>query len=136
MMDLALTLDVVIKMVLAAALGALVGIERQIMHKPAGLRTHMLVSLGSCIFTIIAIYSFPNNPSAILAGILTGIGFIGAGCIMGNQTGVQGITTAATLWVVGSIGFVTGTGNYLFAIIAAIFVFLILKLGTWEKKIK
>lgn len=130
------TADVVIKLILSVVLGALVGIERQIMHKPAGLRTHMLVSLGSCIFTVVAIYSFPSNPSPILAGILTGIGFIGAGCIMANRRGVQGITTAATLWVVGSIGFATGAGNYIFAIVAAVLVFVILKLGKLEKKIK
>jgi putative Mg2+ transporter-C (MgtC) family protein len=136
MFDVTFTADMTIRLMMSVILGALVGLERQMMHKPAGLRTHMLVCLGACLFTIVATYSYPSNPAPILAGILTGIGFIGAGTIMASHGQVQGVTTAATLWVVGSIGFITGAGNYTLAIIAAVIVFIILKLGKIEKKVK
>jgi putative Mg2+ transporter-C (MgtC) family protein len=79
-METALTLETLVSLLLAVALGAVVGIEREIAHRPAGLRTHMLVSLGSCLFTIVSM-SFAMDPARIAAGIVAGIGFIGAGTI-------------------------------------------------------
>jgi len=79
-MQTALTLETFLSLILAVALGAVVGVEREITHKPAGLRTHMLVSLGSCLFTIVSV-SFSVDPARIAAGIVAGIGFIGAGAI-------------------------------------------------------
>jgi len=131
-----LELELIIRLVISAALGALVGLERELTHRPAGLRTHMLVSLGACLFTIIIFSSLQTYKGPALAGILTGIGFIGAGSIIGTRGHVQGITTAASLWTVAAIGFATGTGDYTLALTAAIIVFIILQLRRVEKTIK
>jgi putative Mg2+ transporter-C (MgtC) family protein len=127
--------EAVLRLVLAMALGALIGYERETSHKPAGLRTNMLVCLGACLFTVITLISIPNSTN-ILGGILTGIGFIGAGSIIATSGHVQGLTTAATLWAVASIGFATGTGNYILAIVATLLVFIILQLKKAEEKYK
>ena len=89
-----LTLGTLESLLLAVALGAIVGIEREHAHRPAGLRTHMLVCLGACLYTVISI-DFSTTPSQIAAGIIAGIGFIGAGTIWAEKDRVQGITTAA-----------------------------------------
>ncbi len=128
--------ELIIRLLVSAGLGAIVGFEREITHRPAGLRTHMLVSLGACLFTIIIFSSVQAYQASALAGILTGIGFIGAGSIIATRGHVQGITTAASLWTVAAIGFATGTGNYSLAIVAAILVFIILQLRKVEKKLK
>jgi putative Mg2+ transporter-C (MgtC) family protein len=88
---------------LAVLLGGVIGIEREITHKPAGLRTHMLVCLGSCLFTIISVHEFNVDPAKLAAGIVTGIGFIGAGAIIAERERVVGITTAASLWVTAAL---------------------------------
>ena len=87
-MQTALNFETLASLLLAVALGAVVGFERERIHKPAGLRTHMLVSLGSCLFTIISI-SFNTTPAQIAAGIVAGIGFIGAGTIWAEKDKVQ-----------------------------------------------
>lgn len=128
--------ELILRLLISAALGALVGLEREITHRPAGLRTHMLVSIGACLFTIIIFSSVVDaNRGSALAGILTGIGFIGAGSIIATRGHVQGITTAASLWVVAAIGFATGTGNYTIAVASAIIVFIILQLRKVERKL-
>lgn len=119
------TFEVLFGLILALVLGAIVGVEREITHKPAGLRTHMLVSLGSCLFTLVSV-AFSMDPARIAAGIVTGIGFIGAGTIIAVQDRVVGITTAASLWTTASIGLIIGVGDYLLAIVAAVLVFLVL----------
>ena len=118
---------------LAIALGALIGFERELKHRPAGLRTHMLVSLGATIFTVISI-SFDIEPARVAAGIVAGIGFLGAGSIIAQKGHVRGITSAATLWVVAGIGLSVGVGEYLIAIVSALCVFAILQLGRIEKR--
>jgi putative Mg2+ transporter-C (MgtC) family protein len=129
------TIEIIIRLVLSVGLGALVGYEREVSHKPAGLRTHMLVCLGACLFTVITLTSLPTSTN-ILGGILTGIGFIGAGSIIATSGHVQGITTAATLWAVASVGFASGTGSYALAIVAAVLVFIILQIKKVESKYK
>ena len=119
-------IDLVLRLILAVILGGIVGIERELVHKPAGLRTHMLVSLGSCLFTVISVYDFGMDPARIASGIVAGIGFIGAGAVIAERTRVVGITTAASLWVTASIGLATGVGNYTLSITTAILVFAIL----------
>src|SRR4030066_839436 len=109
-----LTLETLASLLLAVAFGAIVGIERETAHRPAGLRTHMLVSLGSCLFTVVSIY-FSAQPAQIAGGIVTGIGFIGAGTIWAEKDKVQGITTAASLWATAAIGLTAGIGDYLLA---------------------
>jgi putative Mg2+ transporter-C (MgtC) family protein len=115
-----------LSLILAVLLGGVIGIEREITHKPAGLRTHMLVCLGSCLFTIISVHEFNVDPARLAAGIVTGIGFIGAGAIIAERERVVGITTAASLWVTAAIGLTMGVENYLLASLATLLVFIIL----------
>lgn len=124
-METILSLSTLASLLLSVVLGAIVGIEREITHKPAGLRTHMLVCLGSCLFTIVSI-GFSVDPARIAAGIVAGIGFIGAGSIWSEKDKVQGITTAASLWATAAIGLTAGIGDYPLATVVAIIVFLIL----------
>lgn len=125
--------ETIFQLLLAVGLGALIGFERQLKHRPAGLRTHMLVSLGATIFTVISL-SFDIEPARVAAGIVTGIGFLGAGSIIAHKGHIRGITSAATLWIVAAIGLSVGVGEYVIAIISALFVFVILQLGRIEKR--
>lgn len=127
-----MTIEMVLKMVIALLLGALVGLEREWKKKPAGLRTHMIVSMGACLFTLVSVYSFSADPARIAAGIVTGIGFIGAGTIMASRLHVHGITTASTLWVVAAIGLGVGVGLYIPTVVSAVLVFLVLQLRRLE----
>ena len=111
-------LEMVLRLLLAAVLGAVIGYQRERVGKPAGLRTHILVCVGSALFTIASIYGFgdPSAAARIAAGIVAGIGFIGAGAIMHRDGGiVEGLTTAATIWAVAAIGLAAGAGLYLVA---------------------
>lgn len=103
-------------------MGAVIGLERQLKKRPAGLRTHMLVSIGSAIFTVTGLSLEPNT-SRIAEAIVTGIGFLGAGAIIAQGGRVRGITSAATLWVVAALGLVVGVGDYLTAIVITVLVF-------------
>ncbi|MEM2954280.1 MAG: MgtC/SapB family protein [Candidatus Bathyarchaeia archaeon] len=134
-MDSSTIIEAVLGLILATVLGAVVGFEREITHKPAGLRTHMLVCLGSCLFTIVSLYEFSIDPARIAAGIVTGIGFIGAGTIIAEQDKVIGITTAASLWATAAIGLTVGVGNYVLAVMATFLVFLVLSSRMILKKI-
>ncbi|MEM0054167.1 MAG: MgtC/SapB family protein [Nitrososphaeria archaeon] len=124
----------VIGLLMSIVFGAVIGLEREITHKPAGLRTHMLVCLGSCIFTIVSL-RFGTDPARVAAGIVTGIGFIGAGTIIAEQGKVVGITTAASLWVTAAIGLTIGIGDYLLSAVSTLLVFLILTSKIIFKKI-
>jgi putative Mg2+ transporter-C (MgtC) family protein len=117
--DLQFQIDMTIRLTAAAFFGALIGFEREVHGHQAGMRTHMLVSLGSAMFTVLSIYGFPpangqasTDPSRISAQIVTGIGFLGAGAIVKFGTNVRGLTTAASLWVVAAVGLATGAGAY------------------------
>ncbi len=116
-------------------LGALVGLEREMHRKPAGLRTHMLVSMGACLFTIVSIDQFAVDPARVASGIVTGIGFIGAGCVMASKVKVKGLTTAATLWVTAAVGLSIGAGLYIPAVITALLVFGVLQMWRLEQEI-
>ena len=111
--------QIILRLVLAVVLSGLIGFERQIHRRTAGLRTHILVSLGSCLIMLTSMYVFDIyknvtslDPSRIAAGVITGIGFLGAGAIMREREGVKGLTTAASLWVVAAIGLAVGCGFY------------------------
>jgi putative Mg2+ transporter-C (MgtC) family protein len=122
-----LQLEMVLRLLLAAGLGALIGWQREKAHRPAGLRTHTLIAIGAALFTIASIYGFiGGTPTQVAAGVVTGVGFIGAGAILHHTRTVEGLTTAASVWVVAAIGLAVGTGMYLFAIISTIIVFLVL----------
>ena len=121
--------EALLRIVLAAALGGAIGVERELREREAGLRTHMLVSVGSALFTIVSAYGFHAflasgasvvraDPSRIAAQIVTGIGFLGAGAIIRQGLSVRGLTTAATLWVVSAIGLAVGAGYYSGAVIS------------------
>ncbi len=122
----------------AGVLGAVVGLERELRAKEAGLRTHFLVSLGSALFMIISQYGFtasggidgilPGDASRVAAQIVTGIGFIGAGAIMVHKHYVYGLTTAAGLWVVAAIGMAVGGGLYILAVFGTLFALIGLEL--------
>ena len=108
--------DAVGRLAVAAGLGAAVGIERELREREAGIRTHLLVSLGACVFTIVGAYGFHNfstvDPTRIAAQVVTGIGFLGAGAIIREGISVRGLTTAASLWIVAAIGMAAGAGYY------------------------
>src|SRR2546421_3670477 len=121
--------EVLGRVALAAALGAVLGLERELRDREAGLRTHLLVSLGSALFTIVGAYGFHAfldsganvvraDPTRIAAQIVTGIGFLGAGAIIRQGLSVRGLTTAATLWVVAAVGLAAGAGYYSAAVIS------------------
>lgn len=112
----------VVPLIVSAILGGFVGLERELTEKPAGLRTHMLVSLGSCLFTIVSVYDFQMDPARITAGIVAGIGFIGAGAVLSERDRVVGLTTAASLWVTAAIGLSTGVGNYVMSLATTVLV--------------
>ncbi len=124
--------SMLLDILLAIVLGFAIGFEREITNKWAGLRTHMLVCLGSCIFTLLSIHAFPvfahspqADPARIAAQILTGIGFIGGGTVLRHGYAISGLTTAATLWVTASIGMACGCG-----FTAMAFVCTVLAVGT------
>ncbi|HJZ69152.1 MAG TPA: MgtC/SapB family protein, partial [Blastocatellia bacterium] len=107
-------LEILGRLAMSLVFGMIVGIERQWHHKNAGIKTNTLVSVGATAFALISLRGFgpTNNPAAIAAGVVTGIGFIGAGVIMRRGGSVQGINTAATLWAAGSMGLAIGAGYY------------------------
>ena len=125
--------EMLFRLLLGTGLGALIGFERELKRRPAGLRTHMLVSLGATIFATSSL-AFDIEPSRIAAGIVAGIGFLGAGSIIAHKGHVKGITSAATMWVVAGIGLSVGIGEYYIAIISAIAVFLVLRFEKIEKQ--
>lgn len=121
-----INVEFLIRLIISVALGGLIGFEREKKIKPAGLRTNMLVCLGSCLFTIVSVTGFSADPARVAAGIVTGIGFLGAGSIIATGGRIIGLTTAATLWVVAGIGLVIGIGEYVIAIVSTVLVYLIL----------
>jgi putative Mg2+ transporter-C (MgtC) family protein len=124
--------DALGRLALAAALGSIIGLEREFREREAGLRTHLLVSLGSALFTIVSAFGFHDvlthdpqvvvrlDPSRIAAQIVSGIGFLGAGAIIRQGLSIRGLTTAATRWVVAAIGMAAGAGFYSVAIITTV----------------
>jgi putative Mg2+ transporter-C (MgtC) family protein len=128
MIDVALQLDLAVRLLIAAALGAMVGVEREIHGHPAGMRTHLLVALGSAIFTELSIYAFGapgapgTDPSRVAAQIVSGIGFLGAGAILKDGLSIRGLTTAASLWATAAIGLAAGAGWYFVGIAGTVIV--------------
>jgi len=124
----------ILRLILAAFLGGIIGLERELKHKPAGLRTNMFICFGSAMFTILSSElagQFGGDHTRIAAQIISGIGFIGAGSILHSRGSVTGLTTAATLFVVASIGMAVGGGLYVPAIFATLLIFLALQLLGW-----
>jgi len=135
-------LDIVLRLGLAVLFGALVGWEREKNDRPAGLRTNTLVALGSAAFTLVAIAMIqeylqrpsdplPIDPAKVVAGIVGGIGFLGAGAILHGEERVRGLTTAAGIWVVASVGVASGAGYYVIAGVSVGFAVFILTVLRW-----
>ena len=128
-MELAQYYEPIVRLLLSALLGSIIGYERESQHKPAGLRTHVLVCVASCLVTIVSITEFPEDPARLLAQIIPGIGFIGAGSIIASGEKVIGITTATGIFVTSAIGIAVGTGNYILAIVSVGIVAFVLYSG-------
>ncbi len=133
-------MHVIIRLVAAALLGALVGIQRESTRKPAGLRTHMLVSLATAAFVIScsSVGMSSDGLSRVIQGIVTGIGFIGAGSILklGEQHEIRGLTTASSVWMTAAIGITVGLGSLGIAIMVTILALIILALEGLERRVE
>ena len=121
--------DDVISIILATFLGAAIGLERELSGKSAGLRTNLLICLGAAIFTIISkrmVDVTEGSITRIAAQIVTGVGFLGAGAVIQDRRGVHGLTTAATIWLVASIGMACGAGFYALAVVSTLIALVVL----------
>ena len=147
-----INVDFFIRIAIAVIFGFCVGLEREMTNKYAGLRTHILVCLGACVFTLISIYGFPTfapgdnviinqatgvrDTSRVAAQIVTGIGFIGAGTVLRNGPVVLGLTTAATLWIAASIGMACGAGMFDIAFAGTVLSILtLISIRVFERKV-
>jgi putative Mg2+ transporter-C (MgtC) family protein len=120
-------LDLMLRLLAALVLGAIIGLERERQERAAGLRTVTMVSLGSCLFTIVGAYGFAQtDPSRVAAQIVTGIGFLGAGTIFLRKDLVRGLTTAATIWATAAIGMAAATARYFEAVFATLLILAVL----------
>lgn len=138
-------IDLLIKILVAAVFGIIIGVDRQINNKPAGTRTQMLICVGSALLAGISIqlakdYTLPNatmmpDPARLMAQIITGIGFLGAGVILKENNRISGMTTAATIWLTAAIGIAVGAGYYLPAILCVVLVLLLHPLARLEFKL-
>ena len=129
-----LDIELMLRVLLAFVLGGIIGYERESIHRPAGLRTHMLVAAGSAAFTEASIYAFVGegtvrDPARLAAQIVTGIGFLGAGTIWRTPSTVRGLTTAASIWLVAAAGLLAGSGMYVIAIFTTLCGFITLRWG-------
>ena len=115
-----------LSLLIATALGFLIGVEREFVGKEAGIRTYSLVSMGAALFTILSFDPNFSDPSRIISNIVVGIGFIGGGLIIFHENKVHGLTTAASSWVVAGIGIASGMGYYRLAIESTILVIVVL----------
>jgi putative Mg2+ transporter-C (MgtC) family protein len=128
-------IDTVVRLAVAALLGSLIGFERERLMWSAGIRTHMLVSVGACLFMVVSAYGFQNatlnphvvlDPSRIAAQVVSGIGFLGAGSILLRGNSVRGMTTAASIWSVAALGLASGGGMYFAAFVSTAIILVIL----------
>lgn len=134
-----LQLEIAGRLLLAAILGAVVGVEREVHAHPAGMRTHLLVSLGSAMFTVLSIYGFVEvagetaavDPTRIAAQIVSGIGFLGAGAIIKYGTSIRGLTTAGSLWATAAVGMAAGAGQVAVAVVGTVVIFVSLWPLNW-----
>jgi putative Mg2+ transporter-C (MgtC) family protein len=130
--------DIILRLALAALAGAVIGAEREYRNKSAGFRTLILISLGSCLFTLVSVLIEVDSKDRIASNIVTGIGFVGAGVIFKSETGVKGLTTAATVWMTAAIGMAIAAGMFLAAGISALLVMVVLNIlsyiGKWLER--
>ena len=120
--------QIILKLILSALFGLIIGYTREKLNKPAGIRTHMLVCMGANFITDMGLILSPDDPTRMIGQIITGIGFIGAGTIFKDKNKVSGLTTAASLWIIASIGMGVGSGFYLTSLFLTVVSFIILSL--------
>jgi len=124
-------LDLIIRLCISCVLGGFIGLEREGLNRPAGFRTHVLVTVGSTLIMLLSIYGFQDatglhDPARLAAQVVSGIGFLGAGTIMKEGLSIKGLTTAASLWVVAAIGLAVGAGFYVGAVATTLLVYITL----------
>ena len=133
--------EIILRLLLSAVVGGFIGVEREVNNRPAGLRTHILVTLGSTLIMLISIDGFSEgmsigDPARLAAQVVSGIGFLGAGTIMRTGNNISGLTTAASLWVCAGIGLAIGSGYYLGAVVTTTIVLItLMSVGIFEKRI-
>lgn len=134
-MSLELQVVTLLQLILAALLSMIIGIDRESRNQPAGLRTHMLVGMGSCLFTILSYYAFsPSDPARVAAQIVTGIGFLGAGTIIQRDGYPHHLTTAASIWATAAVGMAVGVGAWFLAVGATLVIWTVLVVVRWFSK--
>ena len=140
---LALTpLEIALRMLCAMLIGVVIGTEREFTHRPAGMRTHMLVALGACAVMITSqalfyqyrIYGATPDPARLSAQVITGVGFLGAGTIMKEGPSIKGLTTAASVWAVACLGVAAGGGYYAIALIGTVCILVTLVIFEWLQR--
>lgn len=130
-------LELVKRILLAAAIGGVLGTERELHRKSAGFRTNILIAIGCAVFTIVSMSLSPSTPDRVASNIVTGVGFLGAGAIMRGRGTIHGLTTAATVWVNAALGAAAGAGMYHLALIGgAITLAVLLILGPIEYRVE
>lgn len=133
MQEIQFDLALVIRLLIAAILGGVVGYEREHLGKEAGIRTYAAVTLGACSFSLIGLHiSGIEDNSSIIANIVTGIGFLGAGIIFRGTEKISGLTTAATLWAMASVGVAVAYGHFTIAVITSILIYLLLSISRFK----
>ena len=136
-------LEICLRLVCAMLVGLVIGTEREYTHRPAGMRTHILVALGACVISITGELIFNHysglgatpDPARLSAQVVTGVGFLGAGTIMREGPTVKGLTTAASLWAVACLGLAAGFGYYALAIFGMVFIFVTLTIFEWLQNV-
>ena len=133
--------EVILRLILSIVCGGIIGIERESVNRPAGFRTHILVCIGSALTMLVSIFMYDQfksqtnlDPSRIAAQVVSGIGFLGAGTIIREGANVRGLTTAASLWTIASVGLALGSGYYFAAGITTLFTFVTLVSFSWFEK--
>jgi putative Mg2+ transporter-C (MgtC) family protein len=118
--------ELLVKFSLIVLLAGIIGYERERIHRPAGLRTHIIVGIGALVFSILSIKLFPSDPARVISNIVTGIGFLGAGTIFREKDLVKGLTTAASLWATAAVGVAIALDEFVLALVGSIVIFLVL----------
>lgn len=120
--------EVALQLLLAALLSMVIGLDRERRDSPAGVRTHMMVGLGACLFTLLSIHAFPGpgDSARVAAQVVTGIGFLGAGTIVQRKHDVHQLTTAASIWATAAVGMAVAAGAWFLAMVATLIIWLVL----------
>lgn len=128
-----------VKLTLCLLLGTLIGVERELRNKPAGISTHCFVMAGACLFTFISTVADPNSPARIAAQVVSGVGFLGAGMIIKSENNsVRNLTTAAAIWFAAAVGMAIGIGWYAIAVIGSIYAVIVPRIPhvkKWNEKL-